>query len=98
MPYPCPFLLRNIPENKRENVKSDLKDLKIKELENELDFYKSIFTTHRNSAVFNLRIKTINNKKIWIDRISIVTDYLLLNKLDVDKEVIEWKTPVRCER
>jgi len=98
MPYSCPFLLRNIPEKKRNDVKSDLKDIKIKELENELMFYKSIFKTHRNSAVFNLRIKSINGEKIWIDRISIVTDYPLLKKLDIDKEVIEWKTPVRCER
>lgn len=98
MPYPCPFLLRNIPENKRDDVKSDLKDIKIKKLENELNFYKSIFKTHYNSAVYNLRIKTIQGEKVWIDRTNIVTDQLLLRKLDLDEEVIEWKIPVRCER
>lgn len=67
-------------------------------IEKELDFYKSIFSTHRNSAVFNLRIKTINDEKIWIDKIKITTDYPLLNCLDEDDEVKEWKTPVRCER
>ena len=88
-----PFLLRNLPKGQREKVKNELR---IKELEEELKFYKSIFTTHRNSAVFNLRIKTINGEKIWIDKIKISTEYNLLNSLDEDDEVREWKTPVRC--
>ena len=67
-------------------------------IEKELEFYKSIFSTHRNSAVFNLRIKTINGEKIWIDQIKITTEYELLNLLDEDDEVKEWKIPVRCER
>ena len=81
------------PKSQRENVKNELR---IKELEEELEFYKSIFKTHRNSAVFNLRIKTINGEKIWIDKIKISTEYNLLNSLDEDDEVREWKTPVRC--
>ena len=89
----APFLLRNLPKSQRENVKNELR---IKELEEELEFYKSIFKTHRNSAVFNLRIKTINGEKIWIDKIKISTEYNLLNSLDEDDEIREWKTPVRC--
>ena len=33
-----------------------------KELKGNLDFYKSIFKTHPNSAVFNLRIKSADSK------------------------------------
>ena len=88
-----PFLLRNLPKGQRENVKNEIR---IKELEEELAFYKSIFKTHNNSAVFNLRVKTINGEKIWIDKIKIPTEYTLLNRLDEDDEVREWKTPVRC--
>jgi hypothetical protein len=67
-------------------------------LEEELNFYKSIFSTHSNSAIFNLRIKTINDQKIWVDKIKITTDYQLLYRLDEDDEIKEWKKPVRCER
>ena len=67
-------------------------------IQKELEFYQSIFKTHINSAIFNLRIKTINGEKIWIDKIKIYTDYDLLNKLDEDEEVKEWKKPIRCER
>jgi hypothetical protein len=88
-----PFLLRNLPKGQREKVKNERR---IKRLEEELAFYKSIFNTHYNSAVFNLRIKTINGDKIWIDKIKISTEYSLLNSLDEDDEVKEWKTPVRC--
>ena len=67
-------------------------------LKADLEFYKSIFTTHSNSALFNLRIKTINGERLWVDKIKIYTDYELLNKLDKDDEVIEWRKPIRCER
>ena len=67
-------------------------------IQKELEIYQSIFKTHINSAIFNLRIKTINGEKIWIDKIKIYTDYDLLNKLDEDEEVKEWKKPIRCER
>ena len=63
-------------------------------IQKELEFYQSIFKTHINSAIFNLRIKTINGEKIWIDKIKIYTDYDLLNKLDEDEEVKEWKKPI----
>jgi len=69
-----------------------------KELKEDLKFYKSIFETHSNSAVFNLRIKSINNKRLWVDKVQIQADYKLLNSLDRDNEVTEWLKPVRCER
>jgi hypothetical protein len=76
---------------------------KLKSVENELDtvkddleFYKSIFKTHRNSAIFNLRIKSINGERLWVDKVR--ADYSLKIQLDPDEETIEWLKPVRCER
>lgn len=71
---------------------------KNKKLKEDLDFYKSIFKTHQNSAVFNLRIKYINKERLWVDKVKIRSEYQLLNLLDKDDEVIEWLTPIRCER
>tara|TARA_B100000700_G_C14557619_1_gene629571 strand:- start:301 stop:591 length:291 start_codon:yes stop_codon:yes gene_type:complete len=87
------FLVRNIPKEYRDKVRSEIK---IKKLEEELEFYKSIFKTHTNSAVFNLRIKSIHGERIWIDKIKIPTDYKLLNLLDEDDEIREWKRPIKC--
>lgn len=76
---------------------------KLKSVENELvivkedlEFYKSIFKTHRNSAIFNLRIKSINGERLWVDKVR--ADYSLKIQLDTDEETIEWLKPVRCER
>ena len=76
---------------------------KLKSVENELatvkedlEFYKSIFKTHGNSAVFNLRIKSINGERLWVDKVR--ADYSLKIQLDPDEETIEWLQPVRCER
>lgn len=92
-----PFLIRNLPENKKEEAKNDFNMVDtIYILQKELEFYKSIFKRHTNSAIFNLSIKTINGQRIWYDR---VMDRMnLLDHLDEDEEVIEWKKPVRCER
>ena len=58
------FLIRNLPEDrKKRSAKIDFLKIKNKEIENELEFYKQIFKRRYNSAVFNLRIKTINGKK-----------------------------------
>ena len=57
-----------------------------------------MFKSHFNSAVFNLRIKTINGERIWVDKIRAFTDYELLEKLDKDDEVLEWMKPIPCER
>ena len=92
-----PFLIRNLPEYKKEEAKNYFNMIdKINDLQNELDFYKSIFKRHTNSAIFNLRIKTINGKSIWYDKVMDHMDILYL--LDEDEEVIEWKKPVKCER
>jgi len=76
---------------KLESVENEL--AKVKE---DLDFYKSIFKTHGNSAVFNLRIKSINGKRLWVDKVR--ADYSLKIQLDPDEETIEWLKPVRCEK
>ena len=62
----------------------------------DLDFYKSIFKTHRNSVVYNLYIKYKNKQRLWIDKIR--TDKYELTQLDEDEDIIEWLKPVRCER
>ena len=88
-----PFLIRNLPENKQNEALLHKKNILLKE---ELEFYKSIFKTHGNSAVFNLRIKTLNNKKIWVDKVR--SDYYFILSLDQDDETEEWLKPVKCER
>jgi hypothetical protein len=99
-----PFLIRSLPENKKEEAKNDINMVETiynlqKEVEfykKELEFYKSIFKRHTNSAIFNLRIKTINGERVWYDTVMDRTN--LLYSLDEDEEVTEWKKPVRCER
>ena len=76
---------------KLESVENELATVK-----DDLEFYKSIFKTHGNSAVFNLRIKSINGKRLWVDKVR--ADYSLKKQLDPDEETIEWLQPVRCER
>ena len=76
---------------KLESVENELATVK-----DDLEFYKSIFKTHGNSAVFNLRIKSINGKRLWVDKVR--ADYCLKIQLDPDEETIEWLQPVRCER
>ena len=65
------------------------------ELEEELKFYKSIFVSHFESRVSNLRIKKKDGNKLWVDR---VKDFEIFKDLDKDKEVIEWLKPIRCSR
>lgn len=76
----------------------DLNDCKnkLKKCNEELELYKSIFKTHRNSAVFNLKIKKKNGKPVWVDRIHDNREYIL--SLDTDDEILDWLKPVRCER
>lgn len=76
---------------KLESVENELATVK-----EDLEFYKSIFKTHGNSAVFNLRIKSINGERLWVDKVR--ADYSLKKQLDPDEETIEWLQPVRCER
>ena len=92
------FLIRNLPEDKKINAKNDFLKFILDDIKSELEFYKKIFTLHQNSAIFNLRIKTINGKKIWIDKVLDRPNIQLLNSLDKDDEVKEWLKPIRCER
>ena len=65
-------------------------------VQNDLEFYKSIFKTHENSAVFNLRIKSINGQRLWVDKVN--ADHSLKKQLDPDEETVEWLQPIKCER
>ena len=64
--------------------------------EEELDLYKSLFTTHSNSVIYNLKLKTINGKPVWIDVINV--DKSVVMSLDQDEETKAWLLPVKCER
>ena len=66
------------------------------DLKKEVMFYKSLFITHRNSAVFNLHVKTIHGQNFWVDPIRDSREYLIT--LDDDDEVRRWLEPVKCER
>jgi len=65
------------------------------DLEEEVEFYKSLFKTHSNSCIFNLHIKKINGEKVWIDN---VREHHKIHLLDMDDEVKEWLKPIKCER
>tara|TARA_B100000902_G_C27242797_1_gene880953 strand:- start:803 stop:1105 length:303 start_codon:yes stop_codon:yes gene_type:complete len=78
------------------NEENDKLQNELDSTKDELDFYKSIFKTHRNSVVFNLYIKYKNGKRLWIDKIR--TDKYYLEQLDEDEDIKEWLKPVRCER
>jgi|TARA_B110000046_G_C12871607_1_gene346249 hypothetical protein len=68
---------------------------KIKDLEEELEFYKSILIKN-NSCIFNLYIKKKDGKNVWVDKLNATRSELL--ELDSDEEVTNWLKPVRCER
>lgn len=94
-----PFLIRNLPDERKKEVNDELNYIqRIHTLQKDLEFYKSVFKTHLNSALFNLRIKTIKGERVWVDKIKAFTDYQLLHDLDKDDEVLEWMKPIRCER
>jgi len=96
-----PFLIRNLnmAEERKNDVKKEVNYVQqIYSLQKDLEFYKSVFKIHSNSALFNLRIKTINGERVWVDKIKAFTDYELLEKLDKDDEVLEWMKPIPCER
>jgi len=83
-------------EQKDESSKPTDESEKIRKLREELEFYKSLFVTRRNSCIFNLKIKKMNGKNVWVDRVRDQREDFL--KLDRDEEVEEWLQPVRCER
>ena len=81
--------------NKLEQEKDELENENT-ELKSELQFYKSLFKTHRNSVVFNLKIKKKKDKKVWIDHIRDNREKIL--ELDMDDEVKEWLKPIKCDK
>ncbi len=88
--------LQNVKLEK-ENIKLK-KELRLLKLENEnLDtenkFYKSLFKTHYNSAVYNLYIKFKRGKRVWIDPTR-QSNYEI-SQLDEDEDVIEWLKPIK---
>tara|TARA_A100001015_G_scaffold166327_1_gene184874 strand:+ start:1491 stop:1814 length:324 start_codon:yes stop_codon:yes gene_type:complete len=85
-----------IEENNQLQEELDTKNDELKYTKGELEFYKSIFKTHRNSVVYNLYIKYKDKQRIWIDKIR--TDYYELKQLDEDEDIKEWLKPVKCER
>ena len=74
---------------------NELKDSNQKLLET-IEFYQSIFKSHSGSVVYNLHIKTINGKHVWVD--PICDNSYMINSLDKDDEVLEWLAPVRPSR
>ena len=88
-----PSMINIIDELNEENHK--LRE-ELNSTKDDLDFYKSIFKTHRNSVVYNLYIKYKDKRRLWIDKIRI--DKYELKQLDMDKDIIEWLKPIRCER
>lgn len=83
-------------EESDESPESTDESEEIRKLKEELEFYKSLFVTRRNSCIFNLKIKKMNGKNVWVDRVRDQREDFL--KLDMDEEVEEWLQPVRCER
>ena len=41
----------------------------IEKYKDDLNLYKSIFTTHRHSAICNMYIKKKKGKRVWIDKV-----------------------------
>ena len=83
------------PKENSESPKSSESE-EIRKLKEELEFYKSLFVTRRNSCILNLKIKKMNGKNVWVDRVIDQREDFL--KLDMDEEVEEWLQPIRCER
>lgn len=87
---------KEIPEESPEKGLESHESEEIRQIKEELEFYKSLFVTRRNSCIFNLKIKKMNGKNVWVDRVRDQREDFL--KLDRDEEVEEWLQPVRCER
>ena len=88
--------LQNVKlENENIKLKKELNLLKLENenLDTEIKFYKSLFKTHRNSAVYNLYIKFKRGKRVWVDPTR-QSNYEI-SQLDEDDEVNEWLMPVK---
>ena len=90
------FLIRNIPKKIQKQTRYEIKLINENlELKEELNLYNSLFITDRHSAICNMYIKKKKGKKVWIDK---VRDHFDFHELDLDKDVIEWLKPIKCER
>ena len=78
-----------------EQEKNELRD-KLRDIEKELKFYKSLFETHYNSCLFNMKIKYLKGEQVWVDPTRDTDEYI--SNLDVDDEITEWLQPTKCER
>lgn len=88
--------LQNVKlENENVKLKNELRLLNLEKdnLDEENKFYKSLFKTHGNSAVYNLYIKLKNGKRVWVDPTRQNNNEL--SQLDEDDEVSEWLMPVK---
>jgi hypothetical protein len=84
--------------NSLTNLENEMKELRLERdiYKKQVEFYKSLFITHRNSVVHNLTIKKRKCKKVWIDPINDNREKIL--DLDMDDDVEEWLKPTKCER
>ena len=80
-------------EGKLEEIKSEKSPEEmteeIKNLKEELEFYKSLFVSRRNSCIFNLKIKKMNGKNVWVDRVRDQREDFL--KLDIALKISLYK-------
>ena len=93
------YAKENIELQKQMNQLNQQNKLLIQQneiLNQELNFFQSVFKTHQNSVIFNLKQKFKNGEKIWIDPIT--CNHEEITELDQDDETIEWLKPVKCER
>jgi len=82
-----------VPETEQE--KNELLD-KLRDIEKDLKFYKSLFETHYNSCLFNMKIKHLKGEQVWVDPTRDTDEYI--RNLDVDDEIEGWLKPTKCER
>ena len=78
-----------------EQEKNELRD-KIRDIERDLKLYKSLFETHYNSCLFNMRIKYLKGEQVWVDPTRDTCEYI--SNLDVDDDIKGWLKPTKCER
>jgi hypothetical protein len=81
----------------KERLKADeLPYLKgrVTELEDELQFLKSLWTKHPMSVVYQMRIKTRNGQKVWVNTRDVTLAELMT--LDHDDEIQGWIDDCRC--
>ena len=64
------------------------------DLEEELSFLKSLWTKHPMSVVYQMRIKTRSDQKVWVNTRDVTLAELMT--LDHDDEIQGWIDDCRC--